>query len=176
MKKILTTLISILFVLGAASHSFAAIDFQLEGTVTKIDGRMITVKDNKGRETIIEGASSEIKVGDSVLMKGQLFNMTDLPVRVLTAADKDFMAKQCQVPQMDIDVIPQLGRMAQGYIVQWIDAKDCRKFVPFKNTRNYYRQLNINKPIPLPPAGWNGRWLTEQEFKNYTHILGNAPW
>lgn len=176
MQRVTVAMFVALCVLFVASSSFAANEFQVKGTVSRIDGNLTTIKDDKGREIIIEGTMTDVKVGDPVLLKGQVFNMKSLPVRPLTAADKGFMAGQCQVPQMDIDVIPQLGRMAQGYIVQWIDAKDCRKFVPYKNTRNYYRRLDINKPIPLPPAGWNGRWLTEQEFKNYVHILENAPW
>ena len=176
MKKILTTLISMLFVLGSAGYSFGAIDFQLKGTVTKIDGRTITVKDVKGKEMIIEGTSSDIKVGDPVLLKGQLLKVTTLPSRALTTADKDFVMNQCQVPQVDVDVIPQLGSEAQGYILQWIDAKDCGKFAAFKNSRNYYRKLDINKPIQMTPAGFSGRWLTAQEFKNFKYIMDNAPW
>lgn len=176
MQKITMAIIVSICALFAATNSFGANEFQIKGTVNRIDGGLITVKDEKGREATIEGAMTDIKVGDSVLLKGQLFKVSASPLRELTVADKNFMAGQCQVPQMDIDVIPELEGEAQRYILQWIDTNDCRKFVPYKNSRNYYRQLNVNKPIPLPPAGWNGRWLTPQEFKNYVQILENAPW
>jgi hypothetical protein len=97
----------------------------------------------------------------------------------LSSADKDFLIQQCQVSQADIDIIPKLSQETQTKISAWITAKDCEKLVSFKTTRNFYRQLLQLKPdeqLPFPPAGWNGNYLTEDEFGHYSKILTSHPY
>lgn len=68
-KRILVLLIAVLFTLGVVSLGFAA-DVDVKGTVTKIDGKKITVKDNKGKETTVEVKNTGgVKVGDKVTVK-----------------------------------------------------------------------------------------------------------
>ena len=66
MKSILALLIAIVFALGVVGLAFAA---DVKGTVTKIDGKKITVKDDKGKETTVEADAKDVKVGDKVDVK-----------------------------------------------------------------------------------------------------------
>jgi len=66
-KRILVLLIAVMFTLGVVSLGFAA---DVKGTVAKIDGKKVTVKDNKGKETTVEVKSAAgVKVGDKVTVK-----------------------------------------------------------------------------------------------------------
>jgi hypothetical protein len=66
-KAIVALLIALVFVLGTVGLAFAA---EVKGTVTKIDGKKITVKDVAGKETTIEVKDTAgAKVGDSVAIK-----------------------------------------------------------------------------------------------------------
>ena len=93
----------------------------------------------------------------------------------LSPADAQFLTS-CQVVQADIAIIPRLSQSTQDSITKLIQGKDCGKTGPLLATRAYYRKLSIDKPVPLPPAGWNIIYLTDDEFKNYVNILDNAPW
>ncbi|MBT9171243.1 MAG: hypothetical protein DDT18_01615 [Actinobacteria bacterium] len=67
-KKILVLLIAVMFTLGVVSLGFAA---DVKGTLTKIDGKKVTVKDDKGKETTVEVKDAAgAKVGDKVEIKG----------------------------------------------------------------------------------------------------------
>lgn len=69
-KRILVLLIAVMFTLGVVSLGFAA-DVDVKGTVTKIDGKKITVKDDKGKGTTVEVKNTTgVKVGDKVEIKG----------------------------------------------------------------------------------------------------------
>jgi hypothetical protein len=90
--------------------------------------------------------------------------------------DKEFLKKQCQVSQDDVDVVLSLKKEVQDKITSWITAKDCEKIVPFKVSRNYYKQLlrlEPTAPIPQPPEGWHTDYLTDKEYDNYTSILAD---
>jgi outer membrane lipoprotein SlyB len=64
MKKILVLLIALVFTLGVVGLSFAA---EVKGTVTKIEGKKMTVKDDKGKETTVDVKDTAgAKVGDHV--------------------------------------------------------------------------------------------------------------
>jgi outer membrane lipoprotein SlyB len=66
MKKILVLLVALVFALGVAGLSFA----DVKGTVTKVEGMKITVKDDKGKETTVEVKDTAgVKVGDKVEIK-----------------------------------------------------------------------------------------------------------
>jgi uncharacterized protein YxeA len=67
MKKILVLLVALVFTLGVVGLAFAA---DVKGTVTKIDGKKVTVKDAAGKEHTVEADATGIKVGDSVDVKG----------------------------------------------------------------------------------------------------------
>jgi hypothetical protein len=168
MKKILVLIMALTFVFCVANLSFAADEFQIKGIVTQINGNQITIKDDKGKEICVEGSLSYIKVGDRVQLFGQI-------IRTLTAQDVEFLTKQCQVPQADIDIIPQLQKDGQAEISKWVAAKDCKKLTPFKDSRKYYRQLKFNERLTLPPPGWNYIYLTVDEFLRYNDILEKAP-
>lgn len=64
MKKLIALLVAVVFTLSLTVVAFAE-----EGTITKIDGNKITVKDAKGKETTVEGDAKGLKVGDKVTIK-----------------------------------------------------------------------------------------------------------
>ena len=66
MKAILALMVAIVFTLGIAGMSFAA---DVKGTISKIDGKKVTVKDTAGKETTVESDAKDLKVGDSVEVK-----------------------------------------------------------------------------------------------------------
>lgn len=61
MKKFLAIVIIMTFALGFVFSAYAA---NVTGTITKIDGNKVTVKQADGKETTIE-----LKVGDSITYK-----------------------------------------------------------------------------------------------------------
>jgi predicted thioesterase len=66
-KAIVALLVVFVFTLGVVGLAFAA---EVKGTVTKIDGKKITVKDAAGKETTVEVKDTAgVKVGDSVTIK-----------------------------------------------------------------------------------------------------------
>ncbi len=68
MKKILVLLVALVFALGVVGLSFAA---DVKGTVTKVEGKKITVKDDKGKEhTVDVKDTAGVKAGDKVEIKG----------------------------------------------------------------------------------------------------------
>jgi outer membrane lipoprotein SlyB len=65
-KKFLALCIAVLFVISVAGLAFA----DVKGTVTKIEGMKISVKDDKGKETTEEVKDTAgAKVGDQVEIK-----------------------------------------------------------------------------------------------------------
>ncbi len=67
MKRLVALFVILMFVIGVVGLSFAA---DVKGTVTKIDGKKITVKDDKGKETTVEVKDTGgAKVGDTVEIK-----------------------------------------------------------------------------------------------------------
>jgi uncharacterized protein YxeA len=68
MKKALAVLVALLVTLGAAGVGLAQ---DAKGTVTKVEAKKITVKDEKGKETTVEvKATAGAKKGDMVEIKG----------------------------------------------------------------------------------------------------------
>jgi outer membrane lipoprotein SlyB len=66
-KKILALVVAMIFALGIAAVSFGA---DVCGTVTKVDGAKITIKDDKGKETTVEDKTAkDIKAGDKACIK-----------------------------------------------------------------------------------------------------------
>lgn len=104
-----------------------------------------------------------------------------LPARAhaeLSAADKEFLLLQCQVPQEDVEVFPKLDKSTQAKILGYVAAKDCQKLASYKESRNFYRQLLQLKPdakMPKPPPGWDFTALTDEEYLNYVDILNKHP-
>ncbi len=69
-KSIIAIMIVIIFTLGIATMGFTAAAGELKGTITKIDGKKVTVKDDKGKETTVEVKEvKDVKVGDKVTIK-----------------------------------------------------------------------------------------------------------
>jgi hypothetical protein len=172
-KKVFVLMLILGFIFGSASRSFAGNEFQIKGIVVKAVDNRITIKDDKGKETVIDGSLNDIKVGDSVLVKMQIFKIEHLRTE-LTEQDMEFLTKQCLIEQADVIIIPALKASAK--LVSLIDKRDCRLLAPYKASRAYYKNLNLKSAIPLPPAGWDVGYLTNDEFKNYLYILDNAPW
>jgi ankyrin repeat protein len=94
----------------------------------------------------------------------------------LSTADIDFLLKECQLGQPDIDAIPQLESRIQKILLSRIALRDCKLLADFKASRNYHRGLKLKSAIPMPPAGWSPDYLTEEEFAGYQKILDEAPW
>ncbi len=67
MKKILVLLVALVFTLGVVGLAFAA---DAKGTVTKVEGKKVTVKDAAGKETTVEVKDAGmVKVGERVNIK-----------------------------------------------------------------------------------------------------------
>ncbi|MBF0559458.1 MAG: hypothetical protein HQL08_11845 [Nitrospirae bacterium] len=67
MKSIIALLVAVVFTLGMVSFTFAA---DVKGTVTKVEGKSLTVKDAAGKETKVECSNAgDVKVGDMVDVK-----------------------------------------------------------------------------------------------------------
>lgn len=67
MRKALALVIAMVFTLGVVGLSFAQ---DAKGTVTKVAGKKITVKDDKGKETTVEVKdTAKAKAGDTVEIK-----------------------------------------------------------------------------------------------------------
>lgn len=64
-KVIIALLVALVFTIGVVGLSFAA---EVKGTVTKIEGKKITVKGADGKETTVEvkEVPKDLKVGDTV--------------------------------------------------------------------------------------------------------------
>jgi hypothetical protein len=175
MKKTAMAIIALTFIFFAANLSFAENEFQLKGIVIKINGNQITIKDDKGKETTVEGNANDIKIGDPILLKGQIFKGASLRTK-LTTQDVEFLTKQCSIDRADVNVIPQLEEQTRMNLFSWIDKNDCKLFWAFKASRAYYKQLKPKARLPLPPAGWDSHYLTDDEFNKYSDIIANAPW
>lgn len=122
MKKILVTLISLLFVLSVADFSFAANEVQLKGVITKISGNKITIKDDAGKETVVEGSLKGIKVDDLIQLKGEIFKVGSMQIE-LTAQGVEFLTKQCSIDRSDVNVIPKLEEQTRMKLMSWIDGR-----------------------------------------------------
>ncbi|NTU43558.1 MAG: hypothetical protein HGA78_11035 [Nitrospirales bacterium] len=67
MKKVLVLFVSLVFAIGVAGISFAA---DVKGTVSKVEGTKITVKDAAGKESTVEVKDAAgVKAGDKVEIK-----------------------------------------------------------------------------------------------------------
>ncbi len=71
MKRILALIVAVVFALGMVTMGFAGeAPKEIKGTVSKVDGAKITVKDDKGKETTVEDKTAkDIKAGDKVTVK-----------------------------------------------------------------------------------------------------------
>ncbi len=68
-KSIIALAIAIIFTFGVATMGLAAAA-EVKGAITKIYGKKVTVKDDKGKETTVEVKEvKDIKVGDKVTIK-----------------------------------------------------------------------------------------------------------
>ena len=66
-KAIIAMFVAIIFTLGVVGLSFA---MEVKGTVTKIEGNKVTVKDAAGKETTVDVKDAKgVKVGDTVTIK-----------------------------------------------------------------------------------------------------------
>lgn len=96
----------------------------------------------------------------------------------LSQADKEFLVKQCQIAQDDVDIISKLKPEIQNKIASFVAAKDCQSLTVFKNSRDYYRKVKQLKPtdvFPMPPK-WDSNYLTEEEQKNFTAVEDSMQW
>ncbi|MFO0754364.1 MAG: hypothetical protein U0411_13705 [Thermodesulfovibrionales bacterium] len=67
MKALIALVVAMVFTFGIVGLSFAA---EVKGTVTKIDGSKVTIKDAAGKESTVEVKNAkEIKVGEMVTVK-----------------------------------------------------------------------------------------------------------
>jgi hypothetical protein len=174
MKKTALAAIAVIFVFTLAKFSFAANDFEIKGTVTKINGNRITIKDDQGKEVSILGNPNGIRTGDKILVNVSI-RPQESP-RKLTVEEKDYLTKQCLIDSADLDIIPELDNDHQALILNGVTDRNCSKLASFKASREYYKKLRPNATIPLAPIGWAIDWLTEKEYQHYLDILNNAPW
>ncbi len=152
-----------------ATLSSAENEVQLKGTVTRIDGSKVTIRDGSNRETVLDGWLAGIKVGDPVLVKGQLFK--SISERTAPNAQDSAFLKRCLIERADVDVIPRLDKDARDRIFLWIDSGDCEKLKPFKVTREFLKKYT---PPPdsaqMPPKGYDSQFLTADEQNHISEV------
>lgn len=69
MKKALTLVVMLIFVAGLATLALAA-SGEVKGTITKIEGNKLTIKQADGKEVTVEVKDTKgLKVGDKVEVK-----------------------------------------------------------------------------------------------------------
>jgi ABC-type enterochelin transport system substrate-binding protein len=71
MRKLVVILTALVFVVGLVSAGFAAgtaKTAKAEGTVVKVEGKKVTVREAKGKEVTIE-TDKTVKVGDKVTIE-----------------------------------------------------------------------------------------------------------
>ena len=110
---------------------------------------------------------------------GSIARADEAPTPGLTHADIAFLSERCRIDQRDIDVIDKLEPAARDSLREIIKLRRCELLNSFSADRDYYRILDIKKPVPLPPAGWfkdGVKYLTNDEYKQYMNIMNNAPW
>lgn len=67
MKKAIALIVMLTFVLGLAGLALAA---EVKGTITKIEGNKLTIKQADGKEVTVEVKDAKgLKVGDTVIVK-----------------------------------------------------------------------------------------------------------
>ena len=67
MKSIIALVVAMVFTLGMVSWTFAA---DVKGTVTKVAGMTVTIKDAAGKEVNVKVSNAkDVKVGDMVTVK-----------------------------------------------------------------------------------------------------------
>jgi len=135
----------------------------------------ITIKDDKGKKMTVDGNANYIKVGNTVLLKGQILKMEPLRTE-LSTQKTNFLTNQCSIDQNDVNVILKLREQTKMNLFAWIDKRDYNLLKSFKDSRNYYRQLQYGKPIPLSPAGWSISYFTDEDYRRYLDMLDKAPW
>ena len=70
MKSIITLLVAMVFTLGMVSLTFAADVKEAKGTVAKVAGMTLTIKDAAGKEVTVKASNAkDVKVGDMVTVK-----------------------------------------------------------------------------------------------------------
>ena len=68
MKKMFVLITMLAFTFGATQPGLAG-EKIFHGTITKIQGDKITIKNDKGQEQVFQGKSKGLKVGDTVRAK-----------------------------------------------------------------------------------------------------------
>ncbi|MCX7794008.1 MAG: hypothetical protein N2257_06350 [Thermodesulfovibrionales bacterium] len=67
MKKAIALIVMLTFILGLAGLALAA---EVKGTITKIEGNKLTIKQADGKEVTVEVKDAKgLKVGDTVTVK-----------------------------------------------------------------------------------------------------------
>ncbi len=162
MEKIIVLTIALTLVLSAASLSFGADAFEMEGKVTRINGNEVTISDGKGKEQTVESRTNEIKVGDTVTL---WINKPQLARDItLSPQDIEFLTKKCHINPAEVNVIPKLLEWRSAG--PFIRLRDCELLEGFENTREYLRKLTPppgKPPFPLPPKGYDRIYFTDEE-------------
>jgi ankyrin repeat protein len=135
-------------------------------------------KDNKGNTPFYYAQSFANDAVMKVLVQAGA-NGGKMPPPVatsLSAADRAYLADTCRMQPSDIDVIARLEKDTQKFLLARVALRDCSLLKGFVASRDYFRQLKPNTALPMPPAGWDGHYLSDEEFKKYQEIMDSAPW
>ena len=82
MKSIITLLVAMVFTLGMVSLTFAADVKEAKGTVTKVAGMTVTIKDAAGKEVNVKVSNAkDVKVGDMVTVKDGKATKEEAPAK-----------------------------------------------------------------------------------------------
>ena len=79
MKSIIALVVAMVFTLGMVSWTFAA---DVKGTVTKVAGMTVTIKDAAGKEVNVKVSNAkDVKVGDMVTVKDGMATKEAAPAK-----------------------------------------------------------------------------------------------
>jgi len=82
MKSIITLVVAMVFTLGLVSWTFAADAKEVKGTVTKVAGMTVTIKDAAGKEVNVKvNNAKDVKVGDMVTVKDGMATKEAAPAK-----------------------------------------------------------------------------------------------
>jgi hypothetical protein len=144
-----------------------------------VSGADVNSRDVQGNTAIYYAQAQANQKVVAVLVKAGANGgkMPAAPASGLTAADIQFLTETCKIERQDIDVIHKLDANTQQMLLSRIALRDCALLHPFTSVRNYFRQLNPNAALPMPPYDWVHAdiYLTGEELKQFQKILEEAP-
>jgi len=141
-------------------------------------GAHVNLQNNEGKTAFWVAQANANQAVLEVLVKAGA-NGGKMPATVasgLNAVDKKLLVEQCKIEAQDVDVILKLDEKTKQFLLSRVALRNCSLFNGFIASRKYFRDCKPNSALPIPPAGWDASFLTDDEVKAWQKILDDAPW